>query len=85
MNLETPHCPQCGELAKGTVEQMKGCANLLRHHDGSFEYSGSTEIWWDEQRTVTDKKDRVLLICDNGHDWYSVVSYPPKTVDSKVA
>ena len=39
--------------------------------DGSFDYAGETKIWWDEQRTIRDKKGRVLLICEDAHEWYS--------------
>lgn len=85
MIFETPKCPYCGELAKGTIETLKGVARLSQQMDASFEYSGDTDIWWDEQKTVTDKKGRYLMICDFGHDWYSVVSFPNTTLTTKVS
>ncbi len=74
MKLETFKCPDCGEPPKGTVETLNGCAVLSPGENGTFEYSGFTEIWWDEQRTEYDEQERVHLICEKGHEWYSRVN-----------
>ena len=72
MKFETPRCPECGEELRGTIESVKGVAELSRQDDGeTFEYSGSTDVWWDEQRPVRDHAGRANLICHNGHDWFS--------------
>jgi hypothetical protein len=41
--------------------------------DGSFEYTGRTDLWYDEQKTQADDQGRIRLICDNGHEWHSAV------------
>ena len=54
MKLENPNCPECGEPAHGTLERLCGYAEFVGvpGPDAPVEYSGWTEIWWDEQRTV---------------------------------
>jgi hypothetical protein len=75
MKFETPKCPECGEDLRGTIESVKGVAELSLQDDGeTFEYSGSTDVWWDEQRAIRDHEGRVNLICHNGHDWFSKVT-----------
>lgn len=77
MKFATMNCPDCGEPARGTVETVSGAALLSNPQlDGSVEYSGETDIWWDEQRTVRDPMGRVQLVCRNGHDWFSEVVDP---------
>jgi hypothetical protein len=72
MKFDKPKCPKCGAYAQGTVDNIPGLAVFgPPDKDESFEYSGSTEVWWDEQRTVTDKKRRMLLMCPKGHRWFS--------------
>lgn len=77
MKFTTINCPNCGEFARGTVETLSGAALLSDPKpDGSVEYSGETEIWWDEQRTVRDRAGRVQLVCYNSHNWFSKVVDP---------
>jgi hypothetical protein len=76
VKLKTLQCPECGEKAQGTVEVITGCALFGPiNQDGSLDYACDTEIWWDDQRTVTDKGEgsRVLLICPGAHQWFSDV------------
>ncbi|MEA3208558.1 MAG: hypothetical protein QOE70_1615 [Chthoniobacter sp.] len=57
-----------GTVITGTLETLSGRANIV---PGSaredplggieFDYEGSTEIWWDEQRTVIRDDERVFL------------------------
>jgi hypothetical protein len=75
MKLEIPNCPQCGLIAKGTVEQVQGLALLGEiGGDGRCEYGGETKIWWDEQRTVLDQDGRATLVCHDGHQWQSLIT-----------
>ncbi len=69
MRFEPFFCPECGEMARGTLETITGVAEFVVAADGSIEYTGYTNIWWDEQRTVTDAGGYVRLVCPNGHDW----------------
>ena len=72
MTFDKPKCPKCGKPPEGTIDRLMGCAVLDEpNEDGSFDYSGTTEVWWDEQKTVRDKRGRVLLICPDAHEWYS--------------
>lgn len=65
-------CPTCQAPAHGTVERLAGVALLTEPDEkGRVDYAGSTEIWWDEQRSVTDKRGRVRLICPAGHEWWA--------------
>lgn len=62
-----PVCPECGEIAKGTLEEVQGVA--LVHADPGDEhpaYSGETEIDWNSQKTVSRGKYPVW-VCGCGH------------------
>ena len=68
--LSVPTCPECGERPRGTIEELKGVAEFK--DDPDLEYSGHTEIWWDEQRSVRTPDGKVILICSEcGHEWPS--------------
>ena len=73
MKFQQPQCPECGQDPTGTVENIPGLAQLTRNEDGSFDYTGDTEMWWDEGETRTDDQGRVLLLCPDNHDWWSEV------------
>jgi len=64
-------CPECGELAEGTLEKLEGRADFgIVEEDGKTEYSGQTTIFWDSQRTESGEDGkRWTLLCHNGHDW----------------
>lgn len=72
MTFKTLNCPTCDEPAKGTYDRIPGIALFSTpDEDGSVDYEGETEIDWDGQITVTNKKGESLLICPNCHIWYS--------------
>ena len=84
MKLHEPLCPECGEPAKGTLEQLSGRAdfNIDPGPGVDVDYGGWTEIWWDEQRTVLEHEDkpegpenRPLVCCPNGHTWPTVIDW----------
>jgi len=59
-----------GVAILGTLESLSGRANIEEDSfhtlpDGTidFEWEGSTEVFWDEQRTVTagESKERIFL------------------------
>lgn len=74
MKLNPCQCPECNGDPVGTVEYLSGVATLDKTPDGAFEYSGDTRIWYDEQKSDRDEYGRVLLICENGHEWRSEMS-----------
>ena len=64
-----PRCPECGELARGTLEAVQGVA--LVHADPVTEkvsYSGETKIDWDSQQTV-QREGKPVWNCACGHEW----------------
>jgi hypothetical protein len=69
MRFDPLFCPECGEMARGTIETVTGVAEFDIADDGSVTYSGYTDIWWEEQQTVTDEGGNVRLVCPKGHDW----------------
>ena len=82
MKIHQPTCPECGEAAVGTVERLMGRAEFTTvADDGTTEYSGWTEIWWDEQRTVHQKDapkgpdNLPLVCCPNGHSWPTAIDW----------
>lgn len=60
----------------GTLEQLTGRANTA---DGSFardaagnltyDHEGSTEIFWDDGRTVTDDRGEYIFLDSEGGHW----------------
>lgn len=72
--LAIPTCPTCGEPANGTIEVVKGRAELTVDDQGNASYTGATKLWYEEQFTVTDDEGRWALVCANGHDWFSAVT-----------
>ena len=69
MRLEPLFCPECGEMARGTLETVSGVAEFELAQDGAVEYTGYTDVWWDEQRTLADEGGNIRLVCPKGHDW----------------
>ena len=68
-HLEPLFCPECGEMARGSLETVAGVAEFELAPDGAVRYTGYTDVWWDEQRTVADEGGNVRLVCPQGHDW----------------
>lgn len=81
MHFSKPFCPHCGWLADGTLETITGKAGLMWDKDnpqytldrtqGLADYNGETKMFWNEQRTVTNKRGLVVMLCPNGHEWGS--------------
>lgn len=72
MKFHPMHCPQCGEPARGTLDSIPGVAEFTEPAaSGEVEYCGSTDVWWDEQKTERDVQGHFHLICHEGHDWWA--------------
>jgi len=69
MTFDVPRCTVCGELAKGTLEQVPGIALLNFDEHDTAEYAGETELAWNDQGTCRDGDGRVTLECPRGHQW----------------
>jgi hypothetical protein len=63
MHFNPDKCPECGCDPMSTDELIPGDAYMDRQPDGSFEYTGSTEVCWDAQQSVTDAEGKVTLKC----------------------
>ncbi len=71
MKWENMVCPECGEGPVGTIEVLYGVASFEpQNEDGSFDYFGETDIWWDSQKTL-QVEGRDVLTCNNHHEWES--------------
>lgn len=71
MKLVAPN----GKQIIGTLERLAGVAYLDDAKDGGadggkfeVQYSGETEVWWDGQRTVERKGQRIFVDQD-GDEW----------------
>lgn len=69
MRFTPANCPECGQLAHGTLETVPGIALLVFDDNGNAEYEGETKIDWDSQVSQRDEAGRVLLECSEGHQW----------------
>ena len=72
MKIKQHICPECGGIATGTLELLPGVAGLDIEEDGSAEYSGETDVQWDNQTTVM-RDGKYVLTCHNGHEWTSEI------------
>jgi hypothetical protein len=70
MKFDPCKCPECGEIAIGTVDLIPGIALLDFDDDGEADYVGETKVCWDGQFSETDAEDRTLLSCGE-HEWYA--------------
>lgn len=74
MKVLTPRCPECGALARGTLETISGCAEMTLGDNGEGEYTGNTAVFWDGQMTERDAgNDQMIFLCADGHEWTSEV------------
>jgi len=70
VNWKQNTCPECGEQVAGTVEEVQGMAKLVSDGEGGFEYEGTTQIWWDTQKSMQGIGGDILT-CKNYHIWES--------------
>jgi hypothetical protein len=71
MRFDPLFCPECGEMARGTLETITGVAEFAVAEDGSVEWSGYTAVDWDAQETVVDDGGNARLVCPSGHEWFA--------------
>ena len=63
MRFDPYRCPECGQLAAGTIETVQGLALLIFDPEGNADYEGQTTIDWNAQVTVRDAAGRATLEC----------------------
>jgi len=72
LKFSVPKCPECGGIAVGVKDLIPGLAGIVFEEDGeTAEYSGGTDMWWDDQYTPEDENGEVQLRCDEDHWWDS--------------
>ncbi|MGH9388550.1 MAG: hypothetical protein ACRD1Z_02975 [Vicinamibacteria bacterium] len=58
-------------------------AEFEKQKDGSFEFSGYTEIFYDTQETEKDEKGRLKVECREAHNWFARLVKPRSTKRKK--
>lgn len=81
MHLLTPVCPECGGDVVGIVEQVRGLAALYPPENGEYEYAGGTDVWWDSQQPATNQSGEVRVVCENHHEWDTLIDEERKERD----
>lgn len=76
MKLETPKCPACQQLAECTLERFvhDGSADLLVSPTGAASWGGDTEVPWESQRTIVNRRGEVAVGCHAGHWWWTTIT-----------
>lgn len=68
MRFANPRCPNCQQLASGTLELLEAYARVQwvasEEPVQRAEYEGTTEVFWDGQRTQREG-NALLLWCDD--------------------
>jgi hypothetical protein len=96
VRYQTPKCPECGEILQGECDMTPGCAEVEELPDGTFDYTGNTEMFWDGQVNEHDLEvttlafakgetpvlDKLVRVqCHNAHMWLTEVDHSePKEV-----
>jgi hypothetical protein len=61
-----------GKRITGTFESLEGVALISKFSkDDTFEYEGSTDVWWDNQKTQKNAKGEYLFVDEDGGIWPS--------------
>lgn len=58
-----------GSPILGTLERLFGRAEIVGiEDDGTPEYEGTTEIFWDDQKTIL-KDEKIVFLDEDGAEW----------------
>ncbi len=75
MRFTPSRCPHCRGDAIKIDETLAVTADLSRDKDGSYDYGGDTEVYWDCQEVEEDDFGRVTLYCEEGHTWKATAAW----------
>jgi hypothetical protein len=71
-----PHLKGRNTHLRGTLETVKGVALVeARDTDGNPLYSGKSEIWWDELKTVYRNGERLWVDYDGSEFHESLIEW----------
>jgi hypothetical protein len=68
-------CSRCGKPAIGSVDITPGVTPIAIANDGTFEWAGHVELFWNETRNVSDSKSHMWVQCPDGHEWVVEVDF----------
>jgi hypothetical protein len=81
MKISVPNCPNCGEPAEGTVDDVPGIALFGEiDENGRTEWGGETRVCWDGQMPRTNDAGEILVQCSEAHEWYTTIDYELEVV-----
>lgn len=67
MRFNPNTCPRCGSPFEGQLDVIPGVALMTQFEDGSYEWTGTTDVHWDGQ--MPERPDgnerKVILVCSN--------------------
>jgi hypothetical protein len=69
MRFEIDRCPNCGNPPKWISEWLSTQYEIEDEGDGIFEYTGNHDDGSFESKLDLDRRRRVQLACEDGHDW----------------
>jgi len=68
-----------GKEISGTLETLRGRAGVIFHAEPisgeeqeghlCFSWDGGTDVFWDEQKTVTNEKGQRIFLDEEGNQW----------------
>ena len=70
MKIITPHCPKCGRVATATTETDIGMMLMAAEPWPAY-----VETDWNQEQTILETDQDVLLLCPNGHEWTSQIQH----------
>jgi len=72
MLFKTLACPDCGQPARGSLQALTGVSEFSDPDEvtGEVEFSGTTDLNWDEMKTIR-QDGGVVLVCRCGCTWPS--------------
>lgn len=48
--IEPDRCPNCGTVVSGIIEVVPVYVQVEEQPNNTFDYSGLSDVWWDDQR-----------------------------------
>jgi hypothetical protein len=77
MKLLIPLCPDsdCKKRASFILERVLCNTSIRTSKNGTFEYTGDSDIAWDSQEPKIGDDGLVEVQCINGHTWNTALDW----------